>query len=39
LFAGLDIGRDNGLPVALGYAKRSPFPFSGGIEKVEFQLK
>jgi hypothetical protein len=39
LFAGMDIGRDNGLPVAPAYAKRSPFPFTGTIDKVEFQLK
>ena len=39
LYAGLDIGRDNGLPVALAYGKRSPFVFNGKIEKVEIELK
>ena len=40
-YAGLDIGRDNGLPVSPGYYYyylRSPFPFAGTIEKVEFEL-
>ena len=35
----MDIGRDNGLPVAPGYAKRSPFPFTGKIEQVVISLK
>jgi arylsulfatase A-like enzyme len=39
LYAGLDVGKDNGLPVTSSYAKKSPFPFNGQIEKVEFQLK
>jgi arylsulfatase len=39
-YAGLDVGRDNGLPVSPGYYYylRSPFPFAGTIEKVEFEL-
>ena len=39
LYAGMDIGRDTGLPVSPTYGKRSPFAFTGKIEKVEFQLK
>ena len=40
-YAGLDIGRDNGLPVSPGkvYYLRSPFPYPGTIEKVVFDLK
>jgi arylsulfatase A-like enzyme len=39
--AGLDVGRDNGLPVSPGkvYYVRAPFPFEGKIEKVVFDLK
>jgi len=39
-YAGMDIGRDNGLPVSPNYYYywRSPFPFAGTIEKVEFTL-
>jgi arylsulfatase len=39
-YAGMDIGRDNGLPVAPNYYYywKSPFPFSGKIEKVEITL-
>ncbi len=39
LFAGMDIGRDNGLPVNPAYAKKSPFPFAGKIEQVVIDLK
>jgi arylsulfatase A-like enzyme len=40
-FAGMDIGRDNGLPVSPNYYYywKSPFPFAGKIEKVEFTLQ
>ena len=38
-YAGMDIGRDNGLPVDRSYADRSPFPFTGEIKKVTFDLK
>jgi len=40
-YAGMDIGRDNGLPVSPGYYYylRAPFPFEGTIEKVQFELK
>jgi len=39
-YAGMDIGRDNGLPVSPSYYYylRSPFPFEGTIEKVTFEL-
>jgi arylsulfatase len=40
-YAGMDIGRDNGLPVSPDkvYYLRAPFAFEGKIEKVEFELK
>jgi arylsulfatase len=38
-YAGMDIGRDNGLPVDRSYAKKSPFPFNGRIKRVSFDLK
>ena len=40
-YAGLDVGRDNGLPVSPGkiYYLRRPFPYPGAIEKVVFDLK
>jgi arylsulfatase A-like enzyme len=37
-YAGMDIGRDNGLPVSRGYADKSPFPFTGTIHKVVFDI-
>jgi arylsulfatase A-like enzyme len=37
-YAGMDIGRDNGLPVDRGYADRSPFAFDGTVKKVVFDL-
>jgi arylsulfatase len=37
-YAGLDIGRDNGMPVDRSYANRSPFPFTGTVEKVVFDV-
>jgi arylsulfatase len=39
LYEGMDIGKDNGLPVTSSYAKKSPYPFMGEIDKVEFQFK
>ena len=40
-YAGLDVGRDNGLPVSPNkvYYLRAPFPFESTIEKVTFDLK
>jgi len=40
-YVGMDIGRDNGLPVSPDkvYYLRAPFAFEGRIEKVEFELK
>ena len=37
-YAGMDIGRDNGLPVDLSYADKSPFPFTGTVRKVVFDI-
>jgi arylsulfatase A-like enzyme len=37
-YAGMDIGRDNGLPVDKSYASQSPFPFTGVIRKVEIEI-
>jgi hypothetical protein len=37
-YSGMDIGRDNGLPVDRSYADRSPFPFTGEIKKVVFDV-
>ncbi|MES1213185.1 MAG: sulfatase-like hydrolase/transferase, partial [Singulisphaera sp.] len=39
LYEGMDIGRDNGLPVTSSYAKRNGFPFTGKIDQVEIQVK
>jgi arylsulfatase A-like enzyme/uncharacterized membrane protein len=38
-YSGMDIGRDNGLPVDRAYADRSPYPFTGTVKKVVFDLK
>ena len=38
-YAGMDVGRDNGLPVARAYSARSPYPFTGTVKKVVFDLK
>jgi arylsulfatase len=38
-YAGMDIGKDNGEPVSPSYRDRSPFSFSGKIEKVTFELE
>jgi arylsulfatase len=37
-YAGMDIGRDNGMPVDRSYADRSPFAFTGTIKKVVFDV-
>ena len=38
-YAGMDIGRDNGLVVDRSYEDRAPFPFTGEIKLVTFDLK
>jgi arylsulfatase len=38
-YAGMDIGRDNGGVVDRGYADKKPFPFTGTIKKVVFDVK
>jgi arylsulfatase A-like enzyme len=37
-YAGMDIGRDNGLPVDRNYADKSPFAFTGTVKKVVFDV-
>ncbi|MGO8905714.1 MAG: sulfatase-like hydrolase/transferase [Solirubrobacteraceae bacterium] len=37
-YAGMDIGRDNGGVVDLGYESRKPFAFTGTIKKVSFDV-
>ena len=38
-YSGMDIGRDNGLPVdRKAYGDKSPFPFTGTVKKVVFDL-
>jgi arylsulfatase len=37
-YAGMDIGRDNGMPVDRSYADRSPFAFTGTVKKVVFDV-
>ena len=37
-YAGMDIGRDNGGVVDLRYERRKPFPFTGTIKKVVFDV-
>ena len=38
-YAGMDIGRDNGGVVDLGYRSMAPFPFNGTVKKVVFDVK
>jgi len=38
-YAGMDIGRDNGLVVDLDYEDKAPYPFTGTVKKVVFDLK
>jgi arylsulfatase len=37
-YAGMDIGRDNGLVVDLDYEDRAPYAFTGTVKKVTFDL-
>lgn len=37
-YAGMDLGRDNGLPVDRSYADRSPFAFTGTVKRVVFDI-
>jgi hypothetical protein len=37
-YAGMDIGRDNGLVVDLEYEDRAPYAFTGTVKKVVFEL-
>jgi len=37
-YAGMDIGRDNGMPVDRNYADKSPFAFTGTVKKVVFDI-
>src|SRR5206468_4093762 len=37
-YGGMDIGRDNGEVVSTTYKNKAPFPFSGKIEKVVFDV-
>ena len=38
-YAGMDVGRDNGLPVDRAYAAKSPYAFTGTVKKVVFNLR
>ena len=38
-YAGMDIGRDNGLVVDLAYEDKAPYPFTGTVKRVVFDLK
>ena len=38
-YAGMDVGRDNGGVVDRSYAAKAPFPFTGTIHKVVFDIK
>ena len=38
-YAGMDIGRDNGLVVDRAYAAKAPYAFTGNVKKVVFDLK
>lgn len=37
-YSGMDIGRDNGLPVDRSYADHSPFAFTGTVKRVVFDI-
>jgi arylsulfatase len=37
-YAGMDIGKDNGLTVSRGYQDKAPFAFTGTINQVSFDL-
>ena len=38
-YAGMDVGRDNGLVVDRAYADKAPYAFTGTVKKVVFDLK
>jgi hypothetical protein len=38
-YAGMDIGRDNGGTVDPAYRDKAPYPFTGTVNKVVFDLK
>ena len=38
-YAGMDVGRDNGLVVDRAYAAKAPYAFTGTVKKVIFDLK
>jgi arylsulfatase len=38
-YAGMDIGRDNGLVVDLDYEDKAPYPFTGIVKRVVFDLQ
>jgi len=38
-YAGMDVGRDNGLVVDLDYEARAPYAFTGTVKQVVFDLK
>ena len=38
-YAGMDIGRDNGLVVDLDYEDKAPYPFTGTVHRVVFDLQ
>jgi arylsulfatase len=38
-YAGMDVGRDNGLVVDLAYENKAPYAFSGTVKEVVFDLK
>jgi len=38
-YAGMDIGRDNGLVVDLAYEAKAPYEFTGNVKNVVFDLK
>jgi len=38
-YAGMDIGRDNGLVVDLAYEPKAPYAFTGTVKRVVFDLK
>jgi hypothetical protein len=35
----MDVGRDNGLVVDLAYEDKAPYPFTGTVKKVVFDLE
>ena len=38
-YAGMDVGRDNGMTVEETYRDKAPYPFTGTVKKVVFDLK